>query len=445
MPTQWSNPSVLSLAGDADPITVITEKARDIVFAAREEGWEGPPFDPFELADRLGVQVVAVESLQEARLVHSGDQARIEFNPTRPPARVRFSVAHELGHLLFPDAGEEIRYRAHGESRRSDDWQVELLCNLAAAEFLMPIGGFPELEDEGLDINHLLALRSEYRVSTEALLLRVAKLTAQPGAIFAAARISPDSPEYRVDYAVSSRGWESPLQRGARISGAPISECTAVGFTAKDTASWDAGLHVECVGVPPYPGQTYPRVVGVLRPIGDTASRSPAITYVHGDATEPRGEGRRIIAHVVNDRTANWGGRGFAVALKSAQPQAQTEFQAWAKEQGLQLGTAQMTDLGDGLYSFSMVAQQGYGPGPETRLRYGALEECLRELGEIAAEMSATVHMPLIGTGQAGGDWATIKELIYAHVSDRGPEVTVYLLPGAPLPEHHERQMALPA
>ena len=90
-----------------------------------------------------------------------------------------------------------------------------------------------------------------------------------------------------------------------------------------------------------------------------------------------------------------------------------------------------------------MVAQHGYGPSRETRLRYGALEHCLGELGRLAGDLGASVHMPMIGTGQARGDWGAIKELIFRGVCDRGIAVTVYLQPGAPLPEEAEGQLTL--
>lgn len=441
---RWTNPSVLALAEGHDPVEVITERARDLVFAARENGWLGPPFDPFALADQQGVAVVAVEDLRDARLVHVEGRPRIEFNPNRPRPRVRFSVAHELGHLLFPDAADQPRYRAHSEERRADDWQMELLCNLAAAEFLMPIGGFPELEDEGLDINHLLELRAEFEVSTEALMLRVAKLTGEPGAVFAAALVDSGRGRYRIDYAVPTRGWAAPFTRGEVVDGGPLKDCTAVGFTAKGEAKWGKHLRVECVGIPPYPGERHPRVVGLVRPPGQEP-QGPGITYVHGDATKPRGSGPQVIAHVVNDATPNWGGRGFAVALKEAYPGAQDDFKRWAHGGNLELGATHEVDVGPDLHVVTIVAQRGYGASEQMRLRYGALESGLERLAAVAKELGASVHMPMIGAGQAGGDWATVKELVLTEVCDRGIDVVVYRLPGEPLPERTERQLALRA
>src|SRR3954463_1595431 len=112
----WSHPSVQQLldeSGQSDPYTEIARRAREIVLDALEEGWSGPPFDPFELAERVGIETVPREDLDDARLVspQGEEPPRIEFNPHRRPARVRFSVAHELGHFLFSDHAAQTRYR----------------------------------------------------------------------------------------------------------------------------------------------------------------------------------------------------------------------------------------------------------------------------------------------------------------------------------------------
>lgn len=434
---QWTNPSARSLAPHGDPVATVTAKARAVVYGAVEDGWEGPPYDPFELADQLRVQVVAVDDLDDARLVHAHGRPRIEFNPNRPVERVRFSVAHELAHTLFPDADAAVRYRAHGRRARKDDWQLELLCNLAAAEFLMPLGGFPHLEEESLDINHLLSLRKQFGVSPEALLRRVVEMTPEPAGVFAAAR---DQAGYRIDYAAGSRAWEPRVRRGERISASALSECTAVGYTARSDARWGEELHVECIGVPPYPGQRYPRVVGIARPKA-AVPLAATIGYLHGDATEPRGEPPWIVAHVVNDKARTWGGRGFARALREAHPEAHDQYREWAAS-GVSLGDSHLADLGGGRHALSMVAQRGYGHASRPRLRYQALEQGLSELGRLAGEMEASVHTPLIGTGQAGGRWSAVKELLDSRVARKRVQVTVYVLPGAPLPEEADVQMA---
>src|SRR6266852_6280129 len=48
--TNWSHPSVLTL-NDPDPISAIITRARGMVLKAMEQGWSGPPYNPFALAE----------------------------------------------------------------------------------------------------------------------------------------------------------------------------------------------------------------------------------------------------------------------------------------------------------------------------------------------------------------------------------------------------------
>ncbi|MES2178018.1 MAG: hypothetical protein V4550_09155 [Gemmatimonadota bacterium] len=217
-----------------------------------------------------------------------------------------------------------------------------------------------------------------------------------------------------------------------------VEECIAIGFTAAGEERW-GGAHVEvqCVGIPSYPGRLDPRVVGILRPCGDRDAKlaSPAIhprlSYVRGDATKPRGRGLRVIAHIVNDATPNWGGRGFASAARRAFPEAQEDFQRWvaADRRRLTLGQSHYTSLSDDLGIFHMVAQRAYGPSAKPRIRYAALDKCLSDLGSFAGAREATLHIPRIGTGEAGGAWDVVRDMILEQVCARGVPVTVYDLP----------------
>jgi hypothetical protein len=446
----WTNESALALAGDgSDPLAVITERARAEAMSAMEDGWTGPPFDPFELADRLKIRLVPRVELADARTVPSGSGGlSIEFNPTRPRGRLRFSIAHELAHTLFPDAAEHVRDR--GGTRQGDDWQLELLCNVAASELLMPIGSFPELRDADLDITALMRTRREFEVSTEALLRRVVFLSDQPITFFSASRVDGDRlrSRFRVEYWVRSSQWEAPLRRGMTLpTGTVLRHCAAVGYTDAATESWGKdlpSLEVQGVGVSPYPGQTFPRVVGLLRAVGMRATSSRRIHYVAGDATKPRGDGHRIIAHIVNDATSNWGGP-FARALKGRYAAAQAEFKAWAEEDrasNLQLGNVHVTELKN-LTIATMVAQHGYGKRAGTQLSYVALRTCLEAVQRLAAESQGAVHMPRIGAGEARGRWDVVSELIDVALIEHEVPVTVYSLPDDVIEDPAQQTLSL--
>lgn len=443
----WTNPSVVRLAHGGDPVETIVRAARAVILDAAEAGWTGPPFSPFQLANHMGIPVMPKDDVADARLVSSAPTGvSIEFNPSNPPARIRFSVAHELAHTLFQDHAQAVRMRGQPQG---DDWQLELLCNLAAAEFLMPIGTAVELEKEAIGIENLIRLRRHFDVSTEALFLRIVRLTEEPCAVFAAARLSSEGgpPTFRVDYVVPSRTWRVAIPRGLKVKeSTALSDCTAVGFTSKRVERWIQSLPefgVECVGIPAYPGDLYPRVVGVLRQKGETSPEPQRLIEVRGDATQPRGFGRKVIAHIVNDKTPNWGA-GFSLVVKIKWPVVQEDFIRWAggKTSHLTLGNIHLSQLPEDLTIYHMIAQHGYGPSPRPRIRYAHLKTCLDKLAEYALNNKATVHMPRIGTGHAGGQWNIVRELIDEALVRRGVEVTVYELPESERPREAQKVLS---
>lgn len=97
----WTNSSVRAFAKNTDPLATIEEAARALVLKAREKAWEGPPFNPLRIAEMLEVQIEANSSVADARLVATESGPKIEFNPQQPRERVRFSIAHEIAHLLY--------------------------------------------------------------------------------------------------------------------------------------------------------------------------------------------------------------------------------------------------------------------------------------------------------------------------------------------------------
>ncbi|MEK7994356.1 MAG: ImmA/IrrE family metallo-endopeptidase [Planctomycetota bacterium] len=430
----WTNASVRLLAGQGDPLEVVQKRAREIVLQAMDQGWSGPPFDPIALSGLLDIPVLPRADIRDARTVPQGESGVcIEYNPTRPRGRLRYSVAHEIAHTLFPDCAERIRNRSAYHELQGDEWQLEVLCNVGAAEFLMPIGSLQSQSVEPLSIDRLLALRSRFDVSTEAILIRTVHVTEGPCSAFVASRIDRGAREgqYRLDYAIPSRSWSIRVPTGLFLSEqSVVQECTAIGYTAKGDEvlpSVNEKVHLECVGIPPYPGCFYPRVAGLMTGTPASAA-SPEITYLKGNALEPRGEAQKIIVHVVNDATPNWGGRGFAVGLKQKWPEAQREFRSWAEANRahLKLGQVHVVRVSDDVSIASMVCQKGYGPSAKPRIRYAALEECLSKVAEVAGRIQAAVHMPRIACGQAGGAWFIVEELISSALLGSGVPAFVY-------------------
>jgi hypothetical protein len=81
---RWAHKSVQLLAC-SDPINEMISRAQSLALRAMEEGWQGPPYDPFALADHLKIPVVPREDVADARTAPlKGGGIRIEYNPMRP-------------------------------------------------------------------------------------------------------------------------------------------------------------------------------------------------------------------------------------------------------------------------------------------------------------------------------------------------------------------------
>lgn len=428
----WTNPSVLALSGERDPVQSITSKARSVVFQALERGWTGPPFDPLSLAELLSIETRPSSEVLDARTVPlAGNRFRIEFNPDRPSRRIRYSVFHEIAHTLFPDCGRMIRNRGAHSGTRRDDWQLEMLCNLAAAEFLLPTGSLGHVSNLHASIDTVLELRQQYNTSAEAALLRIQRLTRDAALAFSCHR--DRSGRYFVEYAVAANtNWR--LRPGSSLpANTAAAECTAIGYSAKHTERWpQLGIvRLECIGVAPFPTEVYPRVIGFVSPEQPMPVNELPITYLRGDATRPRGAERKILVQVVNDAALTWGGVGFALAVKRRWPQSQRIFtdRVVHDRNKLRLGSIITFDLQPDLTLANIVAQHGYGASARPLIRYGALRNGLLQIAPMARKIGAGVHMPRIGTGQAGGVWPIVEEIVSETLIGAGLRVFVYDLP----------------
>lgn len=429
---EWTNRSVLKLAGNEDPIAAVARRARELALRARDQGWRGPPFNPVAIADLLKIPVEPNADVADACTVATSTGLKIQFNPTQARERVRFSIAHELAHTLFPDVAEKTRHR--GNVNNGDEWQLEMLCNVAAAEFVMPAGSLSAREQLPA-IEQLMVERRRFDVSAEAYLIRSVKMTTAPATMFCASpRVRDDgSLSYRIDYAVSSPTAPELSLVGRRIpSNSAVYSCTAIGYTESAEETWPSGtrLLVECVGIPPYPGSYYPRVAGLIRFTKEHAVHSD-LKIVHGNVLDPRETGAlRIICQLVNDQARVWGG-GVAKSAAKKFPEAQRSFSDWITKtpRRMRLGTVHFFRATKDICIASLIAQEGYGPSASPRIRYAALKHCLQQVADFAIENNASVHMPRIGAGQSGGSWETVEELVRETIVAAGVGVTIYDLP----------------
>jgi O-acetyl-ADP-ribose deacetylase (regulator of RNase III) len=152
------------------------------------------------------------------------------------------------------------------------------------------------------------------------------------------------------------------------------------------------------------------------------------IRYVRGDATVPSVKGAKLIAHVCND-IGGWG-KGFVLALSRRWPEPEAAYRAWHRDRaanGFGLGAVQFVQVGPYTWVANMVGQRGIRTGSKgVPVRYEAIDAALGRVADNAEELGASVHMPRIGCGLAGGKWTRVEPLIVERLVKRGIAVTVY-------------------
>ncbi len=152
------------------------------------------------------------------------------------------------------------------------------------------------------------------------------------------------------------------------------------------------------------------------------------IRYIKGDATCPQAKGVKVICHVCND-VGGWG-KGFVLAVSARWDAPEAAYRAWHAEGragGFALGAVQMVQVEPYIWVANMVAQRGTKRGSSgPPIRYEALGRCLGEVAARARELGASAHMPRIGCGLSGGDWAEVEPLLLEHLVGAGVAVTVY-------------------
>jgi Zn-dependent peptidase ImmA (M78 family) len=138
------------------------------------------PVDVDGIAKALKIHVFkerAPADLSGALVVKNG-KALALVNSTHPPARQRFSLAHEIGHYLMHHTEGDVLKRDERSARGTDPEEIQ--ANAFAAALLMPESevrkraeGFDltPLDEERIDV-----LASDFGVSTQAMTIRLQDL-----------------------------------------------------------------------------------------------------------------------------------------------------------------------------------------------------------------------------------------------------------------------------
>lgn len=150
------------------------------------------------------------------------------------------------------------------------------------------------------------------------------------------------------------------------------------------------------------------------------------IEYIKGDATNPIGKGNKIIAHICND-IGGWG-KGFVLAISKKWKLPEQEYREWYKsKENFRLGEIQIIPVTEYISVANMIGQRGIKTGSKgVPIRYDAVEQCLEKVVNEAEKLSASVHMPRIGCGLAGGKWEMIEPIIQRTLISKDIPVVVY-------------------
>jgi Zn-dependent peptidase ImmA (M78 family) len=148
---------------------------------------KGPAVPVEDIAEGEGAVIIVKQFNNEISglLLREGNNAIIAVERKQSPARKRFTIAHELGHLMLHQ-GKEVRvdkaFRVNlrsPESSTAEDVE-EIESNAFAAAILMPemflrkdvTGLVLDIEDE----ERVQSLAKRYHVSAQAMTLRLVNL-----------------------------------------------------------------------------------------------------------------------------------------------------------------------------------------------------------------------------------------------------------------------------
>lgn len=151
------------------------------------------------------------------------------------------------------------------------------------------------------------------------------------------------------------------------------------------------------------------------------------IQYIKGDATSPEGLENKIIVHVCND-IGGWG-KGFVMAISKKWKTPEKQYRDWFKSKNdFELGKVQFVQVEEDLWVANLIGQHKINKDEngEAPIRYHAIEEGLEAVSDFAKTNNASVHMPRIGCGLAGGKWEMIEPIILKTLSSHDIKVVVY-------------------
>lgn len=118
----------------SDPMDAVKKRAMRLV---EESGIREPPFRPALYGSLRHVREIVQKRMEiDGRLIPISEGFRIELRGDRPHGRKNFTCAHEIVHTFFYEAAPSLK------ALDNHDAEEEFLCNVGAAELLMPAPSF---------------------------------------------------------------------------------------------------------------------------------------------------------------------------------------------------------------------------------------------------------------------------------------------------------------
>lgn len=143
----------------------------------KELALETPPFFPCRYAAIRGVRKVIVADMAlDGRLVFSSGGFEIYVRSSHSEGRQNFTIAHETAHTFFLESSAEspLDKPESGIGYFTDSDDEEFLCDVAAAEMLMPEAYIRErLFAYGPSVRSVFRIAEEFKVSLHAAARRI--------------------------------------------------------------------------------------------------------------------------------------------------------------------------------------------------------------------------------------------------------------------------------
>lgn len=154
----------------------------------RFSGVTAPPVDPFSLAEQLGAKVFTdyfTDGLQGLWILDNGMAIIGVDADDRYPGRRKFTVAHELRHLLLPEhKGKSFQCTVDDILRYQSSKKLETEANTFAAELLMPEAWItPMLKRNSFSLDLVKQVVATFDVSLTLAAIRLVKLSPDPAAL----------------------------------------------------------------------------------------------------------------------------------------------------------------------------------------------------------------------------------------------------------------------